>query len=318
MFRMPAPYPERSRLKEVVLARVRAGETLKAACGRDGVPPGNTVLYWARTDAGFRGLLDEALRVGAWLRTWACDEVKARALLEGLRAGGTLKTLLGRPGMPSARAYRYWRTTQPWLVEQMRWLRQAQLSRLGAAERSRKVAGKAPWSQAAGDRVIGRLHTGAAAGLSLRQVLADDPELPGPGVVRRWRREQPGWDAQVRRHLAARLAVLRRARVGCTPQLTEVIWEKIVDGGSLASIAAEPGMPGRATMRRWMQTRPAFAAAVGRACAHRAEVFVDRIGMIEDEMAQGMSLAELKAIRARSAPLRARLGRLKTRGPPPS
>lgn len=310
---MPRPYPERSRLKGVVLERVRAGATLKGACGRDGVPSEGTVLCWARTDAGFRGLLDEALRVGAWRRIWAFDEGKARALLEGLRAGGTLKTLLGRPGMPSERAYRYWRTTQPWLREQVGWLRQGQMSRLGAAERSRKVEAMPPWSQAAGDRVIGRLHKGAAAGLSLRQVLAADPELPGPGVVRRWRREQPGWDAEVRRRLAATRAVLRRARMACTPELTEAIWEKIVEGGSFRSIGAEPGMPCRATLARWVRTEPAFAARVREACVDREDWYRDHIDVAEAAMAPGMTVAELKAIRARSAPWRVQLGRLKNR-----
>jgi hypothetical protein len=95
--------------------------------------------------------------------------------------------------------------------------------------------------------------------------------------------------------------------------MTDVVWEKILTGGSFNSIGAEPGMPSRRTLGHWMKTQPEFARRVTQACEWREEWFADQCATIEDAMAPGMSAGELQAIRAATGPLRQQLGRLRNR-----
>lgn len=301
---MPRAFAERSRLKGVVIERVRAGETLKAACGRDGVPADLTVLYWARTDAGFRGLLDTAIRVGRHMRLYAYDEAKAAAFLSRVRAGELVVDVVGQPGMPGWATYRYWKVHYAGFREAMWEMRVRRDQGLGGRARARQLR---VWDPAVGDRVLAAMWKGAR----WQALKAADPSLPCVAVVARWRREQPDFDAAVG-GLAAIWRAKRR-REGWCAAMTEPVWEKLLTGGSLNSIGAEPGMPSSRTLGHWVKTQPAFARMVAQACVDREDWFHDQIAIIEDEMAQGMTLAELKAIRARSAPFRRQLARLKHR-----
>jgi transposase-like protein len=52
-----------------------------------------------------------------------------------------------------------------------------------------------------------------------------------------------------------------RAAVGFSEALAETLCARVAAGESQVAICAEPGMPSRATLWRWVQTRPAFAQA---------------------------------------------------------
>ena len=311
---MPRPYPDRRGLQRAVLARVAAGETVKAVGLEAGMPSQDLVSVWARADPVFRAELDDALRRGAWRRLYAFDEAKAAAFLARVRAGEAVNDVVGQPGMPGRKTYRYWKATQASFAEAMGAIRQRRDTHLGLRARDRLWRA---WDPAVADRIVARLWMGTP----LRDLKAADPDLPGVEIVRRWRREQPGFGRAVDFVLAA----WARKRPGwqadrrCTPALSEAIREKLVMGGSFRSIGAEPGMPSATRMGRWMRTEPAFAAMVREACVDREDWYREHIDVVESEMAPGMTVAELKAIRARSAPWRVQLGRLKTRpGSPPA
>src|SRR5258708_1733865 len=115
---MPSQYRhEASRLKTEIVARVDAGDTLRAVCASSGMPAGDAVRRWARTDPLFGEALAAAYRRGTWRRLWAFDEAKAAAFLARARAGEPVKSLLGQPGMPSREIYRRWKTAQPAFAE---------------------------------------------------------------------------------------------------------------------------------------------------------------------------------------------------------
>jgi hypothetical protein len=52
-----------------------------------------------------------------------------------------------------------------------------------------------------------------------------------------------------------------RAAVAFSEALAEILCARVAAGESQLSICAEPGMPSRATLWRWVKTRPAFAEA---------------------------------------------------------
>ena len=212
--------------------------------------------------------------------------------------------MVGQPGMPGWATYRHWRATQQPFLEAMGPMRARRDQGLGARGRARLSR---PWDPALGDRVLAAMWKGVRAS-ELKRL---DAALPSAPTLRRWRCEQPAFDAAVR-GLMAQWKAKRRREAWCA-ELSDVIWEKIVDGGSLNSIAAEPGMPCRSTLSHWVKTQPKFAARVASACVDREYWYRDNVDDIEAEMAQGMSVAELKAIRLRSAPFRQQLGRLKNR-----
>jgi hypothetical protein len=289
-------------VKQQILARVAAGETVKAICRGDAaLPCAESVSIWARRDPAFGSALAAARRRADWMRRFAFDEAVAAAFLARVAAGERIKAVVGTPGMPGAATYRYWRRTQIGFQEALWRVRGARYERLGAHNR-----GLARWPRfdpAAADRILLRV----ARGERWAQMLAADPSLPGRQAATRWRREQPDWDQAMR----IAFEVGRRARppVRCTPELIEAVGDRIVCGASLRSLGAEPDMPCAETFYHWVARWPAFAAEVSRACEIREWWYLDQMLAISDRH----GLFGLKATKREAAPLQRQLNALAKR-----
>jgi hypothetical protein len=295
---MPSQYRhDATRLKAEILARLDAGETLRAVCASAGMPAGDAVRRWARTDPLFGEALAAAYRRGTHRRLWAFDEAKAAAFLARARAGAPINSLFGQPGMPSRETYRRWKTAQPPFAEAVHGLRQRRDAQLGERGRARRR----PFDQTLADRIIVRLNAGVSAKLRLEEVLAADRDLPGAVILTRWRREQPEFD-QVLRTIAS----VRRRAVAPVPELmVDRVVSHIVEGGSLASFSRLPGAPSQGKLRRWRRD-PNFARQVARACEWREEWYRDQILMAAQDAAPGMAEETQRRIGA----LKRHLGRL--------
>jgi hypothetical protein len=257
------------------------------------------VRKWALADPGFAGELAVARSRAGSLR-YRFDEAVAAAFLARARAGEPILTLLREPGMPGRRAYQHWQATEAPFAEAIFALRQRREA--GIVERGR--ARYRAWDQALADRIIVAVHRGGRPA----QVLAGDPELPCLPIIRRWRREQPEFDA-VLRMMSAAWRRKRGEAPRCTPELTDKIVARIVEGGSFNSVGREPGMPSRQTLRRWLRVRPEFAEAVAWACHHREDWYRDQIAMIAETATPG----NVKAVRRQMGPLLRQLVRLRHR-----
>ena len=131
---MPRPHAQDARrLKAEIVARVDAGEYLRAVCASPGMPVESTVRTWSRTDPHFGEALAAARRRGTWRRHCAYDEARAGAFLARARAGETIRSLLGQPGMPSQRTYTHWNRTQAPFAEATFALRQRRKDRQDGA-----------------------------------------------------------------------------------------------------------------------------------------------------------------------------------------
>lgn len=262
--RVPSQYRRRlPALKAALLARVFAGDSLRALAREPGMPRPQTVRNWALADPAFAEALADARRRGDWARRFAFDEATAAAFLARARAGARINDLIGSAGMPSRRAYRHWCATQPAFAEAVFALRRRRDAGIGALGRARLRG----FDRAAGDRVIVALNRGIAEGRTLEEVLAGDPGLPSRPVLARWRRENPEFGRVLRMMFAG--AARRRAAAFRVPQwLSEEICEHIVEGGSFASYCRAGG-PSRTTLRRWYRVDAAFAAKVDEACRWR-------------------------------------------------
>jgi len=298
---MPSRYRrDVARLKAEIVARAAAGESLKRI-GADAALPGpHAIRHWARADAAFEAALAAARAGAAARRVYVFDDGVAAAFLARAWAGETINALLGEPGMPSRRAYRYWQATQGEFAAAVAALRARRDEAIGRHGRARRRA----FDQAAADKIIVGLHKGAR----LEAVLAADPALPSRPTVRRWRRERPEFDRTLRMITAAWRARRGAAR-GLTPALFEAVVARIREGASLASLSREAGMPARATLRRWLAARPEFAEAVAQACDDREDWYHDEILATAEACTPASAAAAGREITR----LRRHLGRLRNR-----
>lgn len=267
---MPSPYRrDVARLKAEVVARVAAGESLRAIGAVAGMPCQATVRKWALADAGFAGDL-AAARARAGALELRYDAAVAAAFLARAKGGETVNALLRAPGMPSRRAYRHWQATEPGFAEAVAALRRRRDEAIGAQGRARRRA----FDQALADRIVVAVHMGA----TLEAALAGDPAAPCKPTLRRWRREEPEFDRVLKMAFEgwrARWGVARN----CIPQVAEDIVDQIVVGHTFASIAREGG-PSRTTLRRWIAARPDFAAEVAEACELRDAWFQEQVAAV--------------------------------------
>jgi hypothetical protein len=277
---MPSQYArDARRLKAEIVARVLAGESLRAVCGSAGMPCGHTVRNWAKADPLFAAELLAARRRGAWMARRAFDEGKAAAFLARARAGETINSLVGAAGMPSRGTYRYWTRTQGAFAEAVHALRRRRDAGIGAFGRARRR----DFDPVLADRVIVALHKGVRAGVGLEDVLAADAELPCRPVLRRWRREEPEFDRVLRTIFVAR----RTAGPRVPAWLADDVVDHIVEGGSFASYSRAPDGPTRATLRRWFRRDADFAARVSDACEDREHWYEDQILMAAERTPPG-------------------------------
>jgi hypothetical protein len=298
---MPSPYRrDAQRLKAEIVRRVLAGESQRAICASPGMPCAETVRNWARADAAFAAELAAARRRGDWMGRFAFDEGKAAAFLARARAGETINSLVGAPGMPSRGTYSYWTRTLPWFAEAVFALRRRRDAQIGAFGRARRR----DFDQGVADRVIVALHK-AAPGVRLEAVLAADPALPCRPTLARWRREEPGFDRVLKMILAARRAAGPRVH----ELLVEEIVDHIVDGGSFASYSRLAGGPARGTLRRWYRSDGAFARAVDAACERREEMLDFELWLTAERVPPGPVREMNRAV----APITRSIARLRHR-----
>lgn len=290
----------RAQAKVAILARVASGETVKAICAGEGMPCAESIQVWRRADPWFREALVEARRRGDWMRRFAFDEGKARALLARMAAGERVRDLLAKPGMPSQETYQYWRRTQVWFQEELWRLR-------GINYRERRRRPVKGFDPATADRMLVRV----ARGEPWRRMLETDPSMPCRVVAYRWRAAEPEWDKALR--IAFRVGGLARerarSRARCSPRLVDEITSRIATGGSLRSLAADPDMPCARTLYAWFARWPDFAREVEEACDFRAWWYHDQISGI----AERHGPLGLAATKREAAPLQRQLNRLAKR-----
>lgn len=69
-----------------------------------------------------------------------------------------------------------------------------------------------------------------------------------------------------------------------TPELGDLICERLADGESLRTICADESMPHRATVFRWLASNEAFRDQYAHAREEQAEALADDIVSISDEV----------------------------------
>jgi len=262
---MPTIYPRY--LRDVILARVAAGETVRAVCAEPGMPSTASVQLWRRQDAGFAAALDTAVLQGRWRRRFQFDETKAKALLARLAAGEGIDAALAAPDTMSQRAFRYWRATDAGFAEEL-----ARLNAIKAEEKAARMRrGRRAFDRALADRILVRVGRGTP----LERVLTADKALPCRGVLARWRRERPDFDHELQVAMRAARHV-RGARRLWSEALEAEIIERIGRGASFRKLARRPDMPCESTLANWMKRKPAFADAVRWACREREIAHAER------------------------------------------
>lgn len=280
---MPSQYRrDLPRLKAAIVARVLAGQSLRATCADPAMPRVQTVRNWAAADPGFAAELVDARRRAEWRRRFAFNEGDAAAFLARARAGETVNSLIGAAGMPSRRTYRYWCATDAGFAEAVAALRHQRDAQIGAHGRARFRA----FDQGLADRLIVALHRGLPMGFKFEEVLAADPALPSRPVVTRWRRERPEFD-RVLRMIFAACRYLHNSGFRVPADLSEAMCDVIVEGGSFASLSRMPQGPARATLRLWHRADPVFAAAVAWACEARDDFLHEQVCEVAERTPPG-------------------------------
>ncbi len=299
---MPSYLSNKVWLKATIVGRVAGGETVAAICGEAGMPTPACVQVWRRGDADFAAALARARDAGdPRRRGMVFDEARAAAFLARVAAGERINDLLARPGMPSQRAYRYWRRTQGEFAEALWRLRRARYER-----RSRSGHGRwRAWDEGVADRLLLAVMRGAP----MRATLATDAAYPSLMVLGRWRREHPEFGGALRMAMTvgrlAREVERRRPDAG----LLDDISLQIVYGHSFRSLARQPGMPCARTLSAWARRWPDFAAEVAQSCDLREEWLEEQVRAIRLRHGPG----SVKAARAEAAPINQQINRLRKR-----
>ena len=175
------------------LARVAAGETVRALLGKPGMPGQGTYRHWRRTQAGFQEALWR-LREGRYSRRsstghgrWrAWDEAVADRVLLAVMRGAPLRRLLASDGaLPCLAVLARWRREQP------EWDRALRLA-IGVGRRARGErlarARLAQVREAVGDEIV--------VGESLRS-LGARRDMPSAATLYAWFRRWPDFAREV-------------------------------------------------------------------------------------------------------------------------
>jgi hypothetical protein len=134
--------------------------------------------------------------------------------------------------------------------------------------------------------------------------------MPGYRIVRRWRREEPGFDYALT--LALKGGRRNRSRANAKPsrgpgaRLTRRIGRALADGATITELCARPGMPSVPTFYAWRSRFPAFAEEVAEALDHRDWLAADTKAAAAEEAAAAKvaawkAAAEKKAAKERAA-----------------
>jgi transposase-like protein len=121
---------------EAVLARVKAGESVRAICRDPGLPSAHTIYRWARRNAAFGEQFEEARYEARETRAWRAEQRRlgrwrtvkrkvrggpaglwsqklADRVCFGLLEGVSLATVCRRRGMPAPATVYKWRRERP-------------------------------------------------------------------------------------------------------------------------------------------------------------------------------------------------------------
>lgn len=298
---MPSPADlarTRARQQFEILERVAAGETLKAACAHPGMPRPESVVRWGIRDRAFRAALDVARAKGDYAARLAFDPVKAAAVLARLRAGESMRKIELDPAAPGRRMLRYWMATEGEFCAEVHRLRDLQRAARGARLGERRRA-RTAWDPKLADRVLYQVGLGVA----LTKLRAVNPALPSAFAIRRWRRERPDFDFDLRANLKMGRSMRRRAKRRA--RMEPVCWA-IVQGASLNELAGQDGFPHRTTLYDWVRRDEAIAEAVSRACDERVHWYADQML----EVAERLGPLDPGEAGRRIKRIEARLGRL--------
>lgn len=290
---------DRARVAESILDAVANGATLEQLGAAEGWPSYPTLRNWARKDPAFASLIAEGLRIRRQ-RGPAFNAALAGALLRRIRLGEPLKQLLREPGMPTR-----------WTLDA--WKRQ---NSAFAADLEAAKALVSPYHRRYGRRrsrmrfdpaVADRIMLAVLRGGTLRQ-LCQDPTLPSPLGLERWRRADPEFDAALRSatKIGRRPRGRARTAAACTPEITKRVASRIAGGASLHSLSHEPGMPNLTALYRWVRTQPAFAAEIAEACEFRDWMLAEQAS----EIAETLAPVDLKAARRAVSAINKKLGQL--------
>ena len=119
-----------------------------------------------------------------------------------------------------------------------------------------------------------------AAGESL-SAICRDPGMPCREAVRAWRRDRPGFAAQVVQAQYDGRSLSGREGSYC-PHVGGLICDRLALGMSLRQACALEGMPGETTVYGWLRRHPDFLEAYGRARVLQAHRRFDQVWEIAE------------------------------------
>ncbi|PZQ54932.1 MAG: hypothetical protein DI570_22560 [Phenylobacterium zucineum] len=294
---------DRPHIQREILARVEAGETVRAICAGPGKPCAETVRNWARADAaGFGAALAAARGRALERRKYGYDEAVAQAVLARLWAGARLGEVLAEPGMPNRRRWLRWVGSQGHIAEVYFGLMRQRVE-------SRTLKMRAGRYRAFDAAVAERLYRRLWFGEPLRSVLRSDKDFPALATLARWRREEPGFGRMIDGVLRGWRRRRARERTRCTPAVTEKVYLALSQGHSLRSISRMPGAPSQQALYNWVRERERFAEVVAWGCHDREGWYIDRIV----EAAEQSGARTKRELTRATAPLVRQMTRLRKR-----
>jgi hypothetical protein len=216
-------------------------------------------------------------------------------ICDAIDRGATLTELGRRPGFPSRSLVGRWARNDEGFAAVLR----------QALDRRKAMLAHARYSNSFECRSEALLK-GLREGATLRSLL-DRPEFPSWKTIQRWRRDRPGFAAE----LAEVLAAKPRRKRGPRPydeRIADRYVARLAKGETLAQVLADPTMPGRKVMDRWAAEDPGFDHALGWAMLSGARVRGQARRVVTPQLAtaivarlrEGASFADLE--RAPSMP----------------
>ena len=103
----------------------------------------------------------------------------------------------------------------------------------------------------------------------------------------------------------------RRQRHSYSPQVADLIWDRLLDDVSLRQICQDPNMPARSTLFLWLRRHPEFAREYKFAKWLQIQWMADDIVDIADDQANDGNPENFRLAKWRIAALASRLSKLK-------
>lgn len=196
---------------ETLLLQVRRGHRVVDLVKDAAFPNRETLDRWKRESPAFAADLAEAVRFArAGRKTpYPYDEARADRLIQGVNAGETLPSLLGREGLPREVELKLWRARRPDFDHAVR------MARLGGHRRRARARARAAITPELVEAICQRV----LAGRSLRQV-GQMPDMPHANTLYKWMRTQSAFAAIVRMACEDRDAGLAQRAVEIAEAMT--------------------------------------------------------------------------------------------------